>query len=74
MTHPMESAYNDDNIKYEEPFLAQIVTDLDQEWGCRLVDQEFIKEFMEHKEDDDYKRAGIDMKSWDFRGGLRWDC
>lgn len=40
-----------------EPFLAQIVKELDQDWGCRLVDQEFITEFMEHREDDNYKRA-----------------
>ena len=40
-----------------EPFLAQIVIDLKQDWGCRLTDQEFITEFMEHREDDDYKRA-----------------
>lgn len=40
-----------------EPFLAQIVKELDQDWGCRLVEQEFITEFMEHREDDNYKRA-----------------
>lgn len=40
-----------------EPFLAQIIIDLDQDWGCRLADQEFITEFMEHREDDNYKRA-----------------
>lgn len=40
-----------------ESFLAQLVTDLDQEWGCRLADQEFITEFMDHREDEDYKRA-----------------
>ena len=40
-----------------EIFLAQIVTDLEQEWGCRLVDQEFITEFMEHREDEYYRTA-----------------
>ena len=40
-----------------EIFLAQIVTDLEQEWGCRLVDQEFITEFMEHREDENYRKA-----------------
>lgn len=40
-----------------ETFLLQIVTDLYQDLGCRLVDQEFITEFMEHREDDNYKKA-----------------
>lgn len=40
-----------------ESFLAQIVIDLDQDWGCRLADQKFITEFMAHREDDNYKRA-----------------
>lgn len=40
-----------------ETCLAQIVTELDQEWGCRLVDQKFVTEFMEHKEDANYKKA-----------------
>ena len=40
-----------------ETFLIQIVTDLYQDWDSRLVDQEFITEFMEHREDDNYKKA-----------------
>lgn len=40
-----------------ETCLAQIVTELDQEWGCRLVDQKLVTEFMEHREDDNYKKA-----------------
>lgn len=40
-----------------EAILTQIVTELEQEWGCRLVDQRFVTEFMEHGEDASYKRA-----------------
>ncbi|MBD5455132.1 MAG: hypothetical protein HDR23_01410 [Lachnospiraceae bacterium] len=40
-----------------EIFLAQIITELDHEWGCRLVDRKFVTEFMEHKNDDNYKKA-----------------
>lgn len=40
-----------------EGFLAQIVVDLDKDWGCRLVDKAFITEFMEHKEEENYKKA-----------------
>ncbi|MBD5393237.1 MAG: hypothetical protein HDR71_02985 [Lachnospiraceae bacterium] len=40
-----------------EIFLAQIITELDHEWGCRLVDRKFVTEFMEHKDDDNYKKA-----------------
>lgn len=48
------------NLKKEfdmETFLMQIVTDLYQDWGCRLVDLEWITEFMEHRKDDNYKKA-----------------
>lgn len=49
-------------ISLEESFdmeasLTQIVTELDQYCGCRLADQEFITEFLKHREDDNYKRA-----------------
>lgn len=40
-----------------EIYLARIVVDLKRDWNCRLVDKEFITEFMEHKEDVNYKRA-----------------
>ena len=40
-----------------EGFLTQIVVDLDRVWGCRLVDKAFITEFIEHKDEDDYKKA-----------------
>ncbi len=40
-----------------ETCLAQILTELSQEWGCRLADQKFVTEFMEHREDDNYKKA-----------------
>ena len=40
-----------------EIFLTQIVIDLAQDWGCRLVDKEFITEFMEHREDKNYRKA-----------------
>lgn len=40
-----------------EDFLAQIVIDLDRDWGCRLVDETFITEFAEHKNEDNYKKA-----------------
>lgn len=40
-----------------EIFLTQIVTDLEQERGCRLVDKEFITEFMEHRADENYRKA-----------------
>lgn len=40
-----------------EIFLARMVVDLKRDWNCRLVDKEFITEFMEHKEDVNYKRA-----------------
>lgn len=40
-----------------EIFLAQIAIELDQVWRCRLVDKEFITEFMSHREDENYRRA-----------------
>lgn len=40
-----------------EIFLTQIATELEQVWGCRLIDKEFITEFMNHREDINYKRA-----------------
>ncbi|MCM1040105.1 MAG: hypothetical protein NC434_12360 [Ruminococcus sp.] len=40
-----------------ESILGQIITELNQEWGCRLTDKEFVTEFMEHREDDNYKKA-----------------
>lgn len=40
-----------------EIFLTQIVIDLEQDWRCRLVDKEFITEFMEHREDENYRKA-----------------
>lgn len=55
-----------------ENFLTQIVIDLDQNWGCRLVDKEFVTEFVEHGEDDNYKRALLfyrelmDKDTWYF--------
>lgn len=40
-----------------EILLMQIITELDQEWGCRLADQKFVTEFMEHREDENYRKA-----------------
>lgn len=40
-----------------EDFLAQIVIDLDRDWGCRLVDKAFITECTEHKNEVNYKKA-----------------
>ncbi|MCM1082310.1 MAG: hypothetical protein NC393_02630 [Clostridium sp.] len=40
-----------------ETLLAQIITELDQEWGCRFVDQKFVLEFLEHQEDNNYRKA-----------------
>lgn len=40
-----------------ETFLMYIITELDQEWGCRLVDQKFVMEFMEHRGDENYRKA-----------------
>ena len=40
-----------------EDFLAQIVVDLDSDWGCRLVDKGFVTEFLEHKDEENYKKA-----------------
>lgn len=40
-----------------EVFLAQIVVDLDRDWGCRLADKAFITEFAEHKNETDYRKA-----------------
>jgi hypothetical protein len=40
-----------------ENFLAQIVVDLEKDWECRLVDKAFITEFIEHKNEDSYKKA-----------------
>ena len=40
-----------------EQFLAEIVIDLDQDWGCRLVDKAFITEFMEYKDDHAHRKA-----------------
>ena len=40
-----------------EIFLTQIILDLKRDWNCRLVDKEFVTEFMEHREDVNYKRA-----------------
>ncbi|MDE7416747.1 MAG: hypothetical protein K2N44_10700 [Lachnospiraceae bacterium] len=40
-----------------EQFLAEIVMDLDQDWGCRLVDKAFITEFMEYKDDHAHRKA-----------------
>lgn len=40
-----------------EDFLARIVVDLDSDWGCRLVDKAFVMEFMEHKNEENYKKA-----------------
>lgn len=40
-----------------EDFLAQIVVDLDTDWGCRLVDKDFVTEFIEHKDEENYKKA-----------------
>lgn len=49
-------------ISLEEAFdmessLTKIVTELNQYFGCRFVDREFIIEFMEHGEDGNYKKA-----------------
>lgn len=49
-------------ISLEEAFdmessLTKIVTELNQYCGCRFVDKEFIMEFMEHREDGNYKKA-----------------
>ena len=53
--HFMETNLEEDfNV---ETFLMIIVTELEQEWGCRLVDQKFVTEIMEHKEDDNYRKA-----------------
>ncbi|MCI8744033.1 MAG: hypothetical protein HFG63_15685 [Lachnospiraceae bacterium] len=40
-----------------ENYLVQIVADLDRDWGCCLVDKAFITEFIEHKNEDSYKKA-----------------
>ncbi len=40
-----------------EILLAQIAIELEQIWGCRLTDKEFITEFMNHREDNNYRRA-----------------
>lgn len=46
----------EDNFDMED-FLKQIVIDLDRDWECRLVDKAFITEFIEHRDEDDYKKA-----------------
>lgn len=40
-----------------EIFLAELVAELGETRDCRLVDKEFIIEFMEHREDRNYKKA-----------------
>lgn len=49
-------------ISMEEAFdmessLTKIVTELNQYFECRFVDMGFITEFMEHREDGNYKKA-----------------
>lgn len=52
------SLENDFDTDFDtEDFLAEIVADLDRDWGCRLVDRAFITEFTQHKDDENYKKA-----------------
>lgn len=40
-----------------ETSLAEIITDLEQDWNCRLVDKKFVIEFMNHADNKNYKKA-----------------
>ncbi len=46
-----------------EKELANILTELDELWNRRYVDLEFVKEVTKHKEDDNYKKALMVLKS-----------
>ncbi len=55
-----------------EDFLARIVVDLDRDWECRLVDKAFITEFIEHKEEDNYKKALLLFREFMDDDRLHW--
>lgn len=40
-----------------ESLLAGTIHEMYEYWGCRLVDKEFVIEFLEHREDPNYRRA-----------------
>lgn len=39
--------------------LADLIVDLDKEWNCRFVDKSFVEEFLEHEQDERYRKALI---------------
>lgn len=40
-----------------EQYMANILTDLDHDWNCRYVDTVFVKEFLEHGQEEAYQKA-----------------
>lgn len=40
-----------------ENYLADLIYDLDHDWNCRYVDEDFVTEFMGHKGDSRYRKA-----------------
>jgi hypothetical protein len=49
----------DSNNVSAETLLAEIVTEMSDEWGYRYVDYEFVKEFLEYQGDENYRKALI---------------
>lgn len=48
---------NDILIEEVEGYLAEILSDLKNDWNCRLIDKEFIDEMLNNKDDNFYRKA-----------------
>lgn len=47
----------DAETEITEGLLADTVHEMYEDWGCRLVDKVFVTEFLEHRDDPNYRKA-----------------
>lgn len=57
MLEAMSNEDAEEEVKSFEPYLAQIVTDMADIWGCRLPDAAWIRKCIENKDDIRYRKA-----------------